>query len=234
LRDSALELQTRVEALTRELEEARAGQAATAQVLRIISTPPPDNQTVFQAIVESATRICGAPVCFLDRFDGELLHFAAGHGLTPAALDAIDQTFPLVPRPGTTAAQAIASRGVVQRPDLRTVPGYVGHTVIDALNVRSGVAVPLLKDGEPIGVITLMRTEPGYFPEYQVELLKTFADQAVVAIESARLFDQLQARNREVSEAMAQQTATNEILSLISSSPIDLQPVFDMIAESSA
>jgi two-component system NtrC family sensor kinase len=232
--------ESQVARLTQELDAARAQlveaqlqKAATDEVLRAISQSTADVQPVFQAIVESAARLCDAQYCFLDRFDGKLLHFVAGYGLTPEALTAIDESFPMSPGPGSTAARAIAGRTVVQIPDLRhPTPGYTGGAIVDALQVQSAVAVPMLKDGNPVGVLTLDRTEAGYFPEHQVELLKTFADQAVIAFQNARLFEEVQARNRDVSEALEQQSATGAILRAIAASPTDIQPVLQVVVES--
>jgi GAF domain-containing protein len=228
----------KVALLEQELTAAREQQAATAEILRVISSSPNNVQPVFETIAESAARLCGAQFCFVYRFDGSLIHFMAHYGLTPDALEAMHQTFPVVPGRGSAGARAVLSGAVEQIPDALADPDYqrfmVLRRVSDALNTRSTVAVPMLRDGVPIGAIALDRAQVGYFPDRQIELLKIFADQAVIAIENVRLFTALQERNREITEALEQQTATGEILSVIASSPTDIKPVLASVAESAA
>ena len=182
-----------VEALTQELTESREQQTATAEILRAISKSPANVQPVFDTIAESAARLCKAKFCFVYRFDGSLLHFMAHHGLTPEAVEAARRAFPMALGQGSAGARAVLSGAVVEIPDLHTDVDYTVGTIL-ALNSRSTVAVPLLREGVPIGAIALDRAEVGYFPARQIELLKTFADQAVIAIENARLFEEVQAR----------------------------------------
>jgi GAF domain-containing protein len=211
---------------TPELSEALDQQAATSEVLRIISSSPTDAQPVFDTIARSAARLCKAQFCYVFRFDGKLIHFAAQYGLAPKGVEAIRRVYPIIPGRVSAAARSILSGTVEEIPDIHADHDYEhGHTA-KIMAYRSIVAVPMLKDGRPIGAIAMARSQTGRFPDRQVELLKTFADQAVIAIENTRLFDEVQARSRELSESLQQQTATADVLKIISSSPGELEPVF--------
>ena len=211
---------------THELTESLEYQTATADILRVISSSPTDVQPVFKAIAESAMRLCDGQFSFVLRFDGELMHFGASYGLSDEGLDAFRRALPRPLGEDTAAGRAISSRAIAVIPDVQADPDYGVRGVAQAVNYRSLVAVPLLRGGQPIGVISLARNEVRPFTEKQIKLVSTFADQAVIAIENVRLFDEVQARTRDLSESLEQQTATSEVLQVISSSPGDLPPVF--------
>jgi GAF domain-containing protein len=217
---------------TRELTESLEYQTATADILRVISRSPTNVQPVFDTIAESTVRLCDGQFSFVLRFDGKLMHFAASHGLSAEGLEAFQR---MVPRPAeedTASGRAILHRAVAQIPDVLPEPTYAGLSLAKVAMYRSIVAVPLLRDGDPIGSIAVARAVPGSFSDRQITLLQTFADQAVIAIENVRLFDEVQARTRELSESLEQQTATSEVLQVISSSPGELEPVFQTMLES--
>jgi two-component system, NtrC family, sensor kinase len=218
--------QTDVAQLARELKEAREQQVATADVLKVISRSRSDVQPVFDMIAESARRLCGGQFCFVYRFDGQLLHFVAHHSLTPEVLEMNRRAYPAPPSRRSAAARAILEGGFVQVPDINADPDYVLGAMAVVGDYRSVVAVPILRDGLAIGSIAVARANAGLLPDLQIELLKTFADQAAIAIENARSFVAEQKRTRELSESLEQQTATSEVLRVISSSPGELQPVF--------
>ena len=220
--ESTADLQEQVAALTHELKEAREQRVATADVLKVISRSPTDVQPVFDMIAESAARLCEAQFCFVYRFDGQLLHFVAHHSLTPEVLEINRRAFPAPPSRMNAAARSILERGLVQIPDVNADPDYALGAMAVAGGYRSAAAVPILRDGLPIGSIAITRAQAGLLPNRQIELLKTFAEQAAIAIENVRLFN-------ETKESLEQQTATSEVLKVISSSPGDLQPVFDAI-----
>jgi signal transduction histidine kinase len=221
----------KVALLSRELSEALEQQTATGEILRVISSSPTDVQPVFNTIAQSAARLCKAQFCHVFRFDGELIHFAASHGLMPEGVEAAGSVYPMAPGRGSAAARSIVSGAVEHIPDVRADPDYEhGHTA-KIINYRSIVAVPMLKDDRPIGAITVARPQAGTFPDGQIELLKTFADQAVIAIENVGLFEAEQARTRELTESLEYQTATSEVLGVISRSPSQLQPILDTIVE---
>jgi PAS domain S-box-containing protein len=224
------ELETR----NRDLTEALEHQTATAEILRVISGSPTDVQPVFDTIAQSAARLCEAQFCFVYRFDGQLLHFVAHHGVSPEGVEVVRRAFPVAPSRGSAAGRAILDLGVAQIPDVHADPAFALGALAKLAGYRSAVGVPMVRDGLPIGSIGVARSQTGLLPERQVELLKTFADQAVIAIENVRLFKELEARNRDLTETLEQQTATGEILRVISSSPTDVQPVFDTIARSAA
>jgi GAF domain-containing protein len=212
----------RVTDLERSLAEAREQQAATSEILRVICSSPADVQPIFDAIVRSAVRLCDGVMGAAFRFDGERIHFIAHHGWTASAVEAYRQAYPLLPAQDRLLGRAVLERTVVNVADvLAEFREPIGQR---ELGHRSVLAVPMLREGVIFGAITVGRRAPGLFPENQVELVKTFADQAVIAIENVRLFN-------ETSEALARQTATAEILRVISESPTDVQPVFDVIAE---
>ncbi len=220
------------------LAEAREQQMATSEILRAISSSQTDLQPVFDAIVRNAVRLCGADNSVAARFDGELLHPLAYHGFSPEALEIVARSFPMRPTMENMLGRAAFTRAVDNLPDMLADPEYSRDYAM-AGGWRSGLAVPMLRDGQLIGVISVSRTEPGAFADQHVELLKTFADQAVIAIENVRLFTELQQKNgaltqahAQVGEALEQQTATSDILRVISSSPTDVQPTFDAIAAS--
>src|SRR5262245_2421978 len=209
-----------LERLTREHNEALEQQAATSEVLRIISRSPTDVQPVFDMIAESAARLCEAQFCFVYRFDGQLLHFVAHRSLTAEVLEINRRAYPAPPSRRSVAARAILERNVVQIPDVSADPDYALGAMAAVGGYRSAVAVPILRDGLPIGSIAVTRAQAGLLPNRQIELLKTFADQAAIAIENVRLFN-------ETKEALEQQTAASEVLKVISSSPGELEPVFN-------
>jgi GAF domain-containing protein len=171
-------------------------------------------------IAESAARLCAAQFCFVYRFDGQLLYFVAHHSVTPEMIDINRRDYPQPPSRGSVAARAILEKSVVQIPDVNADPDYTLGGLAAVGGYRSAIGIPILRDGLPIGSIAVTRAQAGLFPNRQVELLKTFAEQAVIAIENVRLFN-------ETKEALERQTATSEVLTVISRSPGQLEPVFN-------
>ncbi|MEP6943315.1 MAG: GAF domain-containing protein [Betaproteobacteria bacterium] len=213
-----------------DLTEALEQQTATSNILRVIGQSQTDAQPVFDTIVSAAMKLCNASSVNVLTYDGELIHLAALVNETSEGAAYIRRMWPQRPGRNLAAARAILTREVVCIPDVLEDAEFGDHAFALAVAFRSILAVPLVRDGEPVGAIAVGRPEPGPFPEEQVALLRTFADQAVIAIENVRLFTELQARNSDLTEALDQQTATSEILRVISASPRDAQPVFDAIA----
>jgi len=211
--------------LFNETKEALERQTATAEILKVISSSPTDLQPVFDAIAENAMRLCGGDQGTLITFDGEMLRIGSLKSMTPEEAEATRSAYPAPPSRGMTSARAILTRAVVNVADVLEDPEYQVKDVARAAGWRSIVSVPMLREGNPIGTITVTRHEPERFSEVQIDLLQTFADQAVLAIENVRLFN-------ETKESLERQTATAEILEVISRSQSDLQPVFDTIAGS--
>jgi signal transduction histidine kinase len=227
------ELQEKNRALTQahaQVTEALERQTATAEVLRIISGAPTDLQPVFDAILDGVMRLFrpwSGNVC---RFDGELIHLAATRGGPSEAGRSIRDRFPTRPTAGLTVGRCILERAVIEIHDVETDAGLVAATreMARARGWRSALAVPMLREGEPVGAIMVTRTEPGSFESGSVELLQTFADQAVIAIENARLFKELKARTGELTQSVEQLTALGEVSRAVSST-LDVETVLDTI-----
>ena len=217
----------------RERDEAREQQKATAEILRVIRTSPADVQPVFETIVRNAVSLCGSLYANVFRFDGELLHFVAFHivGPSPAPRprvrrwkgqrhyeDLLKAKYPMRPDSSQVAGRVLLTKSVVRLEDALTDPDY-DQRFARAIGFRRLLGVPMLREGDPLGVIVVGWVEAGPVPKVQEELLKTFADQAVIAIENVRLFSELR-------ESLDRQTATSEVLGVISSSPGELEPVF--------
>jgi GAF domain-containing protein len=224
---SGADLQGQLEQRTRELDEALQQQTATGEVLGIIRRSPADAQPVFDAIVESATRLCGAIFSVVYLYDGDHLRIAATKNFTPDATSRIQEIQDLKrPERSHLAGRAILDRAIVHVHDVLADPEYSRELAL-AGGWRAVLSVPLLREGKPVGALSVAKVEPVPFSDRQIQLLKTFADQAVIAIENVRLFEAEQARTRELSESLEQQTATSEVLKVISSSPGELEPVFN-------
>jgi GAF domain-containing protein/anti-sigma regulatory factor (Ser/Thr protein kinase) len=220
-----------------ELTEALEQQTATAEILKVISSSPTDINPVFEAILGNALRLCSAHMGQLYLYDGERFHNVAHQGATPAYVKFVAERGPFRPVPGAIWERVVVERRPVELADLKDSSQYKNRfpgvvALVELNRARAHVAVPMLKDGRVVGVISVYRPEPRPFLQKQIDLLATFADQAVIAIENVRLFKELQARNAEVTEALEQQTATADILRVISSSPTDVQPVFEAIVKS--
>jgi two-component system, NtrC family, sensor kinase len=212
--------------LNRQLTQALEQQTATSEILKVISRSTFDLQPVLETLVENAARLCGAETGFLFRPDGELLRIAAAWG-TSAELSAFYERNPAPPGRGTLVGRTMVERRTVHIEDVLADPEYQWVESQSLGRYRTMLGVPLLRDGVPLGILGLWREEVRPFTDKQIELVTIFADQAVIAIENVRLF-------QELKEALEQQTATSEILGVIASSPTELQPVLDTVAENAA
>ncbi len=224
-----------VQARTQELTESLEQQTATSEVLSVISSSAGDLVPVFDAMLGKAMQLCGADFGVLNTFDGELFHTAATRGLPPA-YDKYRRSQPLEYGPGTAPARLLQGEPIVEIPDLLESDAYRKgepnrRALVDLGGALCLLAVPLLKDERVVGNVMIFRQEKRRFSEKQISLLKQFADQAVIAIENTRLLRELRERTEDLSESLQQQTATADVLKVISASPGELEPVFQAMLE---
>jgi GAF domain-containing protein len=223
-----------VERLKRALTEALEQQTATGEILRVISGSPTDIQPVFDTIVDSALRLCDGLYSGVYRLDGDVIQLVAHNDLSPEAEAVLRREYPRPPSREGFVARAILERRVIHVSDVETDPeaSEWSRSRARLLGYRSFLVVPMLREGRPIGAIRVNRGEPRPFAEKQIALLRVFADQAVIAIENVRLFQELRARNRELTQVLDRERATGEVLRVISASPTTVEPVFETILAS--
>src|SRR5215468_6068445 len=225
------QLKKELKRVTDQLESRDREQIATSEILRLIATSSMDIQSVLDIIAENAARVCDSYDAVIRLIEGNMLRLAAHYGPVEPGFG-VEQ--PLTR--GSAGGRAVIDQEIIHIKDLKAVVTTEFPEAVNArerMGGRTVLAAPLLREGVAIGVIFIRRIEVRPFTDKQIALLKTFADQAVVAIENVRLFKELQERNAELREALEHQTATSDILGVISSAPTDLQPVFDTIAKHS-
>jgi len=231
LKESYAGLERKVEERTSELTEALEQQTATSEILRVISSSPTNVQPVFDAIVRNAVKLCDGRYGGVFRFDGELVHFVAQYNLSPEAAALHAAAFPARPDRAGLVGRAIRQRTILQVPDVES-DSQINETtrkIARAIGYRSAVSVPMLKEGQCIGTINVARTEVGLFADATIEILKTFADQAVIAVENVRLFSELQERTRELSESVQELKTLGEVGQAVSAT-LDVDRVLQTIA----
>jgi two-component system NtrC family sensor kinase len=203
-------------------------QTATAEILRVISQSPTDIQPVFEILLQRAVRLCAAEYAALFRFDGSQIHLAAAHNLPLDDLESVSREYPMSPTRGKLTGRAILSREVAQVADILADPDYRPTQQALSFGVRSILAVPMVRSDDPVGAILIYRREVGLYPDKHVMLLRTFADQAVIAIENVRLFSELQARTADLTRSVDRLTALSEVGRAVSSTH-DLDTVLQTI-----
>jgi signal transduction histidine kinase/DNA-binding response OmpR family regulator/putative methionine-R-sulfoxide reductase with GAF domain len=229
-RPSVAFLQEQLDDRTRELNEALQQQSATAEVLKVISHSTFDLQTMLDTLVESAARLCEADSAAIHRPKGVAYPYVASYGFSPE-YEEFMKDHPIQLGRGTLCGRTALEGRTLHVPDVLADPEYTFAEGQRVGQWRTALGVPLLREGNPIGVLILTRRAVRPFTDKQIELVTTFADQAVIAIENVRLFDEVQAQKRELSESLERQTATSEVLSVISRSPGELEPVFQAMLE---
>jgi GAF domain-containing protein len=217
--------------LLKELRESLQQQTATADVLKVISRSTFDLQGVLDALIRSAVRLCDADMGSINREHGGAYRQVANFGHPPEVAQYMED-HPIEVSHGTVVGRTVLEGRTIQIGDVQADPEYTFLEAAKLGGIHTMLGVPLMREGMPIGVFNLQRTSVRPFTDKQIELAQTFADQAVIAIENVRLFDEVKARTRELSEALEQQTGTAEILNVISNSLSDTQPVFDAIVGS--
>jgi len=230
-RSSAAQRAAMLARLKRALDEAAQRQKATSDVLRLISSSSGDLQPVFATILANAVRLCEADNGIINRWDGDALHLVASHNL-PAEFVALRERAPYRPEEHSASGRMLAARRFIHIPDLAADRAYIERNpptvvVVERAGVRTTLAVPMFKDSELVGSFTVGRTEVRPFTAQQIEVATSFADQAVIAVENARLLHELR-------ESLEQQSATGDVLNIISRSTFDLQEVLDTLIELAA
>jgi two-component system, NtrC family, sensor kinase len=218
--------------LLRELRESLQQQTASADVLEVISRSAFDLQPVFETVAESSVRLCGADRAFIFRFDGELLRMVASYNAPQDFREWVSQN-PIRPGRHSGSARAALERRTIHIPDVLADPEY-SYGAKDVEAIRTVLGVPILKGDELLGVFMIYHLEVRQFTDQQIALVETFAGQAAIAIENVRLFEAVQRRTSELSEALEQQTATGDVLNVMSRSTFQLQPVLDTIVQTAS